>query len=95
MTLIIYEKETEGGIKAGMARPEVREHTPSSNLLLWSVELERRPAKSAKSIIVGTVKLAEYFPKDLRNIYQIFKEVKVSANCIYHNIDMGQKVVFL
>ena len=88
MTLIIYEKETEGGRKEGMARQEVREHIPSSNLFLWSVELERRPAKSEKRIIVGTVELAEYFPKDLRNIYKIFKEVKVSANCVYHKTDI-------
>ena len=88
MTLIIYEKETEGGRKEGMARQEVREHIPSSNLLLWSVELERKPAKSEKWIIVGTVEQAEYFPKDLRNIYKISKEVKVSANGVYPNIDI-------
>ena len=48
MTLIIYEKEAEGDRKEGMARQEVREYIPSSNLLLWSVELERRPVKSEK-----------------------------------------------
>lgn len=67
--LIIYEKETEGGRKKGIARSEVSEHKPPSNLLLWSVELERMPAKSGKCMIVGTINLLEYFPKDLRNIY--------------------------
>ena len=37
MALIIYENQTEGGKKKGMARREIREHIPPSNLLLWLV----------------------------------------------------------
>lgn len=48
VTLIIYEKETEGGRKKEMVGREVREDIPPSNLLLWSLQVERVPAKNGK-----------------------------------------------